>query len=254
MVLYSGRKRRAAVSVSKGGALTVRNPVYRPRGSGRVMARAGKLSGVMRKAGFFGRYTGPKPELKFLDTTLSFTVDDTAEVPATGQLALIPQGQTQSTRNGRKAFIKQINVHGTVNLIPAAAATSSTVVYLYVMLDTQCNGAAATVSGDTGIFTSANLALANVNLSNSGRFRILKKWVFNLISPGGVSGAYNNVTKAFQFNKWCNIEMEFDAAADTGAITTIRSNNIFLVAGTANTGQDDTVAVQGVARIRFLDN
>ena len=31
-------------------------------------------------------------ELKFFDTALSFTCDATGEVPATGQLALIPQG------------------------------------------------------------------------------------------------------------------------------------------------------------------
>jgi len=81
------------------------------------------FKGYMRTAGFYGRYSGSSPELKFFDTALSFAIDTTVEVPATGQLSLIPQGVTQSTRVGRKATIKSIYLHGTAALVPAAAAS-----------------------------------------------------------------------------------------------------------------------------------
>lgn len=211
-------------------------------------------TGYLRTQGYYGRYTGIVPELKFFDTAISFLVDDTAEIPATGQLSLIPQGDTQSTRNGRKCIVKSIDIHGTANMVPAAGATAAVVVYFYVILDTQCNGAAATVAdANTGIFTNANLAIANHTLANGSRFRVLKKWVFAFNSTAGATTAYNNCIVPFAFYKKCEIPLEYDAAATTGAITTIRSNNIFLVAGAANNGQDDTVAVQGVCRLRFQD-
>lgn len=207
--------------------------------------------GVDRTAGFYGRYTGSSPELKFFDTALSFTVDATAEVPATGQLSLIPQGVTQSTRVGRKATVKSIRVHGTIAMVPAAAATAASAYWIYVIQDTQCNGAAATVAGGTGVFTSSSLAGANLNLANGGRFRILKKFQCALNSSAGVGGAMNNAIAIFDWYSRVNIPLEFDAAADTGVITTIRSNNIFLVAGAE--GSDDTASVVGTCRLRFAD-
>lgn len=190
-------------------------------------------------------------ELKFFDTDLAFNVDATAEIPATGQIALVPQGSTQNTRIGRKCFIKSIRVHGAATLA-GATANLTDLVFLYVIQDAQCNGAAATVTGDTGIFTAANLAAANMNLSNGQRFRVLAKIVIEFNSSAGVTTAYNAVVKEFDRYIRCNIPMEFDAAATTGALTTIRSNNIFLVAGTSGNA-DDATAVVGVARLRFSD-
>ena len=72
-------------------------------------------------------------ELKFFDTALSFTCDATGEVPATGQLALIPQGYTESTRDGRKATIKSIWIRGQLNFCTSTAATAAGVVYISVV-------------------------------------------------------------------------------------------------------------------------
>lgn len=211
--------------------------------------------GFTRTAGFYGRYNRPRraptQELKFFDTDLTFAVDNTAEVPATGQLTLIPQGDTQSTRDGRAAYIKSIRVHGTVTAVPAAAANLASTAIVYVILDTQCNGAAATASGDTGVVTSADLTVANMNLANGDRFKILKKFVWTFNSLAGVTTAYGNVQRHFDWYKKCNITINYDNAAGTGAITTIRSNNIFLLAGSA--GSDDVINVAGSCRLRFTD-
>lgn len=210
--------------------------------------------GYQRTTGYYGRFTGPRAELKFFDTALSFTVDATAEIPATGQLSLIPQDDTQSGRDGNKAFVRSINIHGTAILAPGAAATAADICYLYLIQDTQCNGAAATVAdANSGIFTNANLAIANHTLANSGRFKILKKWVMPFNAQAGATTAYNNQIREFHCYKKCYIPLMYDASATTGVITSIRSNNIFLVAGTAG-GSDDVIAIQGTCRLRFSDN
>lgn len=203
--------------------------------------------GVNRTGGYYGRFAGPGAELKFFDTSNSFAFDATGEVPATGQLVLIPQGTTESERIGRKCVIKSIMMRGFCNFAPGAGATALTNCYMYVVLDKQCNGAAATV---TDVFTGNNLAVAMHNLSNSQRFVILKKMRFTFNAMAGVSTAYNSMVKAFEFYKRCNIPLEFSST--TGAITEIRSNNIFLLAG-SDGNSDDTVTLAATTRVRFSD-
>lgn len=200
----------------------------------------------MRTGGFIGRFKGPNREMKFFDTALSFSVDATGEVPATGQLALIPQGDTESSRDGRMAYVKSIQMRGTMLLNPGGAASAATVVYMYLVLDTQANGAAAAV---TDVFTSATLNGALVNLANSQRFKILKKWVIDFNTGAGATTAFNQTAKHFELYKKLNVPVSYSST--TGAIGEIKSNNLFLIAGSINT--DDLVTVTGVARLRFLD-
>lgn len=202
--------------------------------------------GYSRTSGYYGRFAGPGAELKFFDTSLSFPVDATGEVPATGQLNLIPQGTTESQRIGRKCVIKSIQLRGIATFAPAAAATAADVVNLFVVLDKQCNGAAAAFT-DVFVGSSANTSLRN--MANSSRFVILKtyRWAFNPMS--GATTAYNNTTRTFDWYKRCNIPLEFSST--TGAIGEIRSNNIFLLAQAV---QDDLTTVTGVCRVRFSDS
>lgn len=217
-----------------------------------------RYRGLARSSGFYGKFRGRSSritqELKFLDTAVSFTADATAEIPATGQLNLVPQNDTQSGRDGRKIIIKSIQLHGKAVQVPGAGAQPNDILTMYVVQDTQCNGAAATVADDnTGIFTAAaaDLSQAVRCLANTDRFRILKKFQMNFDEKAGATTAYPNMYKVINWYKKCNIPIEFDASATTGAITTIRSNNVFLVAGTA-TGSDDTISVIMTARIRFV--
>jgi len=223
--------------------LTVARTVYNPPAlRGRV------VPGFTRRGGFYGRYQQTRfGELKFFDTTNDFTFDVTAILPATAQLVLIPQGVTESTRVGRKCVIKSIYMKGHATFAPAAAATGFTVVRLWLIMDKQCNGAAAAF---TDIFTSQDVAVALRNLSNSSRFVILKAWVWTFNSPAGVTTAYDSVTKPYAFIKRCNIPLEFSST--TGAITELKSNNIFLAAGADN--GDNLVTLHGITRVRFSDN
>lgn len=196
----------------------------------------------------------PKPaksaELKFFDTALSFNFDVTGEVPATGQLSLIPQGVTENNRIGRKCVIKSIQIRATVTYVPGATTTGSANGFVYVVLDKQANGAAAAV---TDVLTSSAMSTAFINLDNSKRFVILKRFPMSFVSQAGVSAAYARDTKILDWYHKCNMSIEYDSTAATGAIGTIRSNNIFLLAGADGQG-DDEIAFSGNCRLRFLDS
>lgn len=231
--------KRSATVMSESGAK--RRQLTGPMSYKRALARSAALR-------YPGRYTsGGGVELKFFDTALSFTIDATGEVPATGQLVLIPQNTTESGRIGRKCVIKSIQLRANVRFAPAAAATAATTVFIYLVQDTQANGAAA---GATDVFESADFPVTLLNLNNSQRFRILKRFKFTLIPTAGATTAYNEVTEHLEYFGRCNIPLEFSAAA--GAITELRSNNIFLMAG-SDGGSDDTVTVAGNCRVRFSD-
>lgn len=187
------------------------------------------------------------PELKYFDTTLSFSVDATGEVPATGQLCLIPQGTGESARVGRVVRVKSLQIRALCQYNPGAAALASTNMYLYVVLDTQCNGAAAAV---TDVLTSNNFAVALNELDNSARFRVLRRIKVNFTAAAGVTTAFNSTVKTIDHYQKLNIPLDFSST--TGAITEIRSNNIFLMCG-SDTTSDDLIAVNGTARLRYTD-
>lgn len=234
-----------------GGSAMVRRPPGRMAPS--MFAGARIVPGFTRTGGSYGRYgasasrMGLKPELKFFDTALAFNFDLTGEVPATGQLALIPQGDTESTRDGRVAYIKSVQIRGNIifNAVAGGQTVSSSAVYLYLVLDTQCNGAAAAI---TDVFTSNVMGSNMLNLNNSSRFRIIKKWEITLNSMAGVSTNWGVITKLVNFYKRCNIKMDWSST--TGAITEIRSNNLFLCAGALN--NDDIAVFDGTCRLRFM--
>jgi len=207
--------------------------------------------GYDRTGGYYGRFNkyGDAPrasEQKFFDTTLSFAFDATGEVPATGQLCLIPQGVTESTRVGRKCLLKSIYIKGSLAYSPTTSAAAASTSYLYLILDKQTNGAAA---GASDVFMGTSFQTALRNLSNSSRFRILKMWVMDFNSTAGVSTAYNSVRKHIDYYRKLNIPLEFSSTM--GALTEIRSNNLFLMAGM--TGADDLISMDGVCRLRFTD-
>lgn len=194
-----------------------------------------------------GRRAVSGSELKFFDTATAFNFDATGEVPATGQLNLIPQGVTESTRVGRKCVLKSIAMKGTMSWAPGAATNTGGSVFLYVVLDRQANSAAAAA---TDVFTGTNFGSSYRNLSNSDRFQILKMFEVTFNPEAGVQTAFGQVNRRYSWYSRCDIPLEFGGT--TGAITEIRSNNLFLLAGTDGTS-DDTIAAAGVVRVRFSD-
>lgn len=188
-------------------------------------------------------------ELKYLDTNINADFDATAEIPATGgQICLIGQGDDVVNRVGDKCTIKSVQVVGTITYSPGAGTLGATSVYLWVIQDTQANGAAASV---TTVFTGTDMSQDCIrNMQYRQRYRTLGRMVFVLESKAGASGAYSKAVCPVNFYKKVNVPMVFSAG--TAALTSIATNNIFLVAG-SDGSTDDLVHLAGTARVTFTD-
>lgn len=209
--------------------------------------------GIWRKSGNYGRYQGGGTRsLKYLDTSISGTISTTAAIPTGGQLCLIPQNSTASGRIGTHVVVKRISIKGVLQWQPAQATNASGVTWVYLILDKQCNGAAA---GATDVFDTASLVSSFLNIENSQRFVILKcfKHVWNhdiLVTTGTdkpmEQDRYINWSKSFRY------PMCIDNT--DGAITGIRNNNVFVLAGaTGGSTMDNKVTIQLKARVRYED-
>ncbi len=204
--------------------------------------------GYDRTSGYYGRFARTGGEMKFKDVGLDKTV--TAGLVAS-HLTVLPQGNTKSERIGRKITIKKVHGMGAITLPPATAGTdTSDVVRMMLIQDTQTNGAA---------FTSADLLEADTfdsyrNLANSSRFRVLWTRTYALRSYGaGPSGAaivWSEDVVKFKFSKSVNIAIEYDNSATTGALTTIRSNSIWMV----YLSQEGLCSAEGTYRYRYTDD
>jgi len=216
--------------------------------------RAGGARSMGARAMNAARFrAGPRQELKYLDSTLTnVLVDATMEVPTTAPtqtLVHIAQGAAANQRIGRSVVVKSVSGRIGFLLTPAAAATAAGTVYVFVVQDTQCNGASA---GATDVFTTADAGTCLLNLFNAQRFKILKRLAVPLVPKAGITAQYNNDYKSVSFYKAVNIPVEYSSTG--GDITEIRSNSIFLLAGVSGTASmDDIVTMNGNIRVRYSD-
>lgn len=192
--------------------------------------------------------------LEAFDTQLSFSFDVTAEIPSTGQLCLMPQGTAAGERIGSRIFIRRILLQLAVHLIPNSYATMASTPYFYLVLDRQCNGAAATVAdATTGVFVGVSNSLGRLmpNLVNSSRFIILMAW--NPRLQGVVAAGYGSDKDTFTWDSGdVTIPITWDSSVSTGALTSIRTNNLFIIAGSDET-TDDRVSLYGVCRLLYRE-
>lgn len=190
-----------------------------------------------------------KQELKFFDTTFTTVAVDTSMelLNSVSSLNLVTQGDTASNRDGNIIEVKSLEYKFWLNFIPAAAATASTTVWFWIVMDRQPNGAAPAALTD--IFTTNDAATCMPTVANQYRFKILRKEEITLDACAGVTTAYNNSSGVFKdyikFKKPVQIRYNGNAGTTADVVT----NNFFVVAGSK--GSDDLVSVTGVTRIRF---
>ncbi len=223
-----------------------RQPFRPPRG--RVMRR--RFRRRRRQQPF--RRAADEAELKFHDVDVD---DGTVAAAMNVQLALltIAEGNGESERVGRKINVKQINWRFEV-LLPttATAADTSDVIRVMMVLDKQCNGALPT---NTDVVETDDYQSFN-NLSNRQRFRVLMDRTYDVNCPAG-SGRGSTDTLSYGdsvvSDQWhsqrLNIPIEYDNSFTTGVITTIRSNNLFIIVG----GKSGVAGFRSKLRIRFTD-
>lgn len=202
------------------------------------------IPGVTRMSGYYGGM-----EKKFLDTAIS---DATAAATMTMyNICIVPQGDTESQRVGRKITVKAIQLRGSLSLLGATDVTNTSCqVRMRIVCDTQTNGAAFTATDllETDAINSFS------NLANRSRFVVLKDRTFALKAGGacatGAAYAFSEDIVVIDTYKGCNIPIEYDNSATTGAITTVRSNSLWI---TFQCSTAEIVAVSGTARIRYVD-
>jgi len=193
-----------------------------------------------------GRRPGAQVEKKFYDTTLALPAGglSASTSQATGQINLtLAQGTGVSARIGQKIIIKSIQIKLTATL--AAGAVDTDNVHVWLVQDSQCNGANA---ASTLVFDNVGPVGSQLrNIENGARFRILKHFVFQLNADAGVAAAFGGDEQQQDCYIKCNIPIVYNSTA--GAIAEIRSNNLFMVWGMTAA----TATVAGRARIRYTD-
>lgn len=244
------RTRRLSLTTARSNLYRAATAAARRVGGG--AATRNKLlvvPGITRSAGAYGRFnasrsSGLKPEKKFLDQNITGPMDATAE---NTYLTTIVQGDGPSNRDGKSCTIKSIEWKGTLTsgYLSGASTNGRTIVTLYIIQDTQTNGALASV---LDVFTSTDLTLACMNLYNTGRFKVLMKKVIALNATAGVTTAIIDQIKYFQMFKKVNIPLVFTST--TGAVSEARSNSIFCCAGAL--GSDDVINLDSTVRLRFV--
>lgn len=223
----------------------------RPRRRGpraNVVVIQPRQRGFVRVGGSYGRYSGTNPEMKFLDTVVTDAV--IAAGITINQITVVPEGNGESERVGRKICVKKISVIYCLKLISSTAqGSTSDCVRVMLIQDKQTNGAlfAATDLIDTDAFISFN------NLANSGRFKTLFKRDYALKAGGGVATgaafAFSEDSKTFRKTFKVTVPIEYDNTATDGTVSTVRSNNLYWV-----TQSSDGVSIGvGTVRIRYSD-
>lgn len=219
-------------------------------------------SGKYRRVGKYGRFSGVNAyrlqvginEKKWFDTIIDFALGISTTGENSISFLLIPGGPDPEERIGRKARLFSMHVRGSFSLeaVSGAGAGAAESIRLIYILDTQCNGVVPAVT--------ELLEVADINsflkLENSGRFRIVKELICDLYHPSSAgNGSANDhaaMEKSFKFNlDWSKKPIIVEWGGITGAISTIKSNNLYCMAiGRFGTG---SVKINSCVRIRFTD-
>lgn len=220
----------------------------------RKYARRGTVAtynkGYVRTSGFYGRYnrasvkSSSVSELKYKDTAITGGPTTTPLVmPASGTLVEVPVGTGPSERIGRQIRVKSVGCY--LTLVKAAGTYATDVIRLMLVLDTQCNGAKATGASvlETNDLNSFR------NMANSKRFVVLKDSEISITSTTWNGTTFAAITRQLEFFRKVNYPIEYDQTLNTGAVTTIRSNNLFILA----VAKYGSVSIDGTIRVRYDD-
>lgn len=214
-----------------------------------MIRRSPKLRGFARTGGAYGRFQPSGVESKYADISLNLATLPSGVSWGFTSVNQIPVSDGPSGRIGRSVTLTSIQLMYNLDL----HHTETNVVYmrLMVVLDKQCNGAAPAYVD----LMNANSALAYRNLDNADRFVVLHdKFIRYTPSALSAPGSMRFSGPTFvQVYRKCNIPIVFDNSATTGALATIRSNNVFVVGYLygATTNLND---LKGILRVRYRDD
>lgn len=186
-------------------------------------------------------------ELKFLDTLVNDAV--VTSTMANTVLNVVPQGDGDSERVGRKITIKKIMVKGSVILSPGSKAQAYNRVLVMLVHDKATNKAQFTGT-DLRVTDSID---AYSNLQNANRFQIL--WAEYIDVNAGGYGGYDagsletcEAGQKFEAYVKCSIPCQYSST--TGAIGEMTTGSVHFVSFSQVT---NLCEIQGNARIRYVD-
>lgn len=207
----------------------------------------------------------PKQELKCIDAAKFTTAFRTpgAGTSIAGPINAIGNGPEIYQRVGRKVYMKSVQIKG---FIQNAATSIQDVGRLFLIYDTQSNGAFPTVAdviSDLNNSAPATAGTSMVNLNNRQRFNILRD---HLITFPAVTNTAGVLTNGPSFNDTGKYQYEIDwfiylrgreavynQLAPMGGpdITQIASGSLFLMF--VSTQQDASYNFIGQTRLRYYD-
>lgn len=214
-------------------------PLYNklvPNFTKRVARRYNPMRHKYKRGGRFKRrisarsrcLSGGQPEKKFLDAAFTTSPSATGTI---NTLAIIPQGDGESERIGRKAIITNILAHGFLEFTSSTNAQVGNRVRVMVVMDRSTNGLTFSAADLMNIAGTADID-AFRDLSHVGRFDVLYNNLMTMnpsISGDGTTNRVAGTVRNIAFNIKCCVPIEYDASATTGAITTQQVNSLHLL-------------------------
>lgn len=211
-------------------------------GARRVFRRG---RGYYQRQGRFSTFNKFRPEHMFNNESIADLMSGAPIIPTGGNdIVKVGLGDGASSRTGRKICVDKVWIKGSIYTDGASGASVDTTnFYLYLVQDTQCNGAAATVMsssvGSTAIWTGSNLATCFRNPYTFERFKILafKKYSKKLTGLwDGTGQQFMDTSFPVSFGWKAKpgraIEIDYSTSSTDGSLGTRVANNIFLVWGT----------------------
>lgn len=174
---------------------------------------------------------------------------------ATGAFCVgLTQGVADNQRIGRKIRVKSILIKGWVLWNPTLLTEEQELCELFLVMDNAANGGTVTgnPAGVADVFSSFGVGQTLMNLDNSKRFKILRKFQYGfntkfMVATGGASTLGVEQIRPIEWYVKCNTPMVYSAA--TGAQSEIRDNQFFLMGAS----QQGKCTFSLTSRIRFTD-
>lgn len=199
-----------------------------------------------RTGGYLNGRVGGK-ELKFFDITEGPDIISVTGTMTNSTLNNMVQGTGQQERIGRKCVIRSISVQWHANMPPVTdVSVTHDAISWYLVLDRQCNGAAA-IPGD--ILQSPLTFESFRDLENIQRFKVLKRIniQLNVSGLGEDSGTMQLSFQAKTGRFHVNVNIPIYYSGVTNNINEIKSNNLLMMA----ISKHGDIRIEYKARIRF---